>query len=77
MINKHMNNSTCSTSLSIREMNIKTSVRYHYTLIRRAKYIYLFNDSTKSLQNAEKLDLSYILMRMQSNTATLKNTLEV
>ena len=42
MANKHMKR--CSTSLIIREIQIKTTIRYHLTLVRRT----IINESTNN-----------------------------
>ena len=57
MANKHMKR--CSTSFIIKEMQIKTTMRYHFTLVRMAAIKSL--QTVNAGQGVEKREASYIV----------------
>ena len=72
--NKHKKR--CSTSLIIREMQIKTSMRYHYTPVRMAAI--QKSTSNKLLERVWRKGNPLILLEgMQTSIATMENSVEI
>ena len=73
MASKYMKR--CSTLLVIREMQVRTAMRYHFTPVRRAMIKNL--QAINAGEGLEKREPSYTVGGMQTSTPTMENSVEI